>query len=73
MSIAIHTSLITHAVYYVSYFALTIIVLSVFATIEVVSGWEKLFRVSCSTTGGQTLKIRIKGPNINASVENHYK
>ena len=39
---------ITHAAYYVSYFALTI-VLSAFATIEVVSGREKLFRVSCST------------------------
>ena len=44
-------------------------VLSVFATIEVVSGRERLLRLSCTTTGGQTLKIRIEGPNNKASVE----
>ena len=68
VSLAIHTSLITHAPYYVMYFVMPT-VLSVFATIEVVSGRERLFRLSCTTTGGQTLKIRIEGPNIKASVE----
>ena len=36
-------------------------VLSVFATIEVVSGREKFFRVTCTTTGGQALKMNVEG------------
>ena len=43
-------------------------VLSVFATIEVVSGRERFFRVTCTTTGGQALKINVEGINY-SSVE----
>ncbi|CAI8058579.1 hypothetical protein GBAR_LOCUS31851, partial [Geodia barretti] len=43
-------------------------ILSVFATIEVVSGRERFFRVTCTTTGGQALKINVEGINY-SSVE----
>ena len=41
-------------------------VLSVFATIEVVSGREKFFRVTCTTTGGQALKMNVEGINYSS-------
>ena len=43
-------------------------VLLVFATIEVVSGRERFFRVTCTTTVGEALNINFEGINY-SSVE----